>query len=72
MTDLFTYAPAAPRTALIGPHAVRYSACPLGVLVEVVLSPGPGGGAAVVRDWAHAEQLAAEIVAAHGEGWDHG
>ncbi len=71
MTDLFTYtppAPAAPRPALIGPHAVRYGPCPLGVLAEVALSPGPGGGAAVGRDRAHAERLAGEIVAAHREG----
>ncbi len=74
MTDLFTYtppAPAVPRIALIGPHAVRYTPCLLGVLAEVLFSTG-GGVVTVGRDRAHAERLAGEIVAAHGEGRDRG
>lgn len=47
------------------PH-VRFRPCPLGILAEVWL-PASGGGAAIGRDRAHAEQMAAEIVRDHGE-----
>lgn len=46
---------------------IRYTASPLGVLAEVAFASG-GGGAAMGRDQAHAEALAAEIVAEHGAG----
>lgn len=48
------------------PH-VRFHPCPLGVLAEVAFVSG-GGGAAIGRDRAHAEQMAAEIIKDHGEG----
>lgn len=53
-------------TARAKPH-VRFRPCPMGVLAEVAF-PAGGGGAAIGRDRAHAEQMAAEIVKDHGEG----